>query len=130
MDVDDGFAALQLFEDGLQGGVSKIHTIGIRKENKAIEPEGVQSVGEFLQGGIYIRQGEAGKASKPVRPRTNQFGREFVAAVRQSPSLGVVPGMHTGRAQRYDGDIDTGVIQERGGSFPGPPKRRKSSNGA
>jgi hypothetical protein len=38
--------------------------------------------------------------------------------------------MHTGRAQRYDGDIDTGVIQERDGSFPGPPKRRKSTDGS
>jgi hypothetical protein len=48
MDVDDGFAALEFFENGLQGGVSKIHAVGIRKENKAIEPEDVEGVGELL----------------------------------------------------------------------------------
>jgi hypothetical protein len=123
MDVHDGFATIQFFEEGLQGEVSKTHTVGICKENNAIEPESVEGIGEFLQGGIDIRQGEAGKVSKAVRPRTNQFGREFVSPARQSPSLGVVPGKHSGRAQRYDGDIDTGVVQERDGSFLGPPKR-------
>ena len=67
MHIDDGFAALKFFENRLQDRVSEVHTIGIRKKNKAIEPEGAECVGELLQGGINIRQGETGETSKPVR---------------------------------------------------------------
>ena len=54
MHVDDGFAALKFFEDRLQGRVSEVHAVGIRKENKAIESENVECVGEFLQGGLAL----------------------------------------------------------------------------
>ena len=67
MDIDDSLAALQFFENRLQDRVSEAHAVRIRKENKAIEPEDVECVGELLQGGIDIRHGEAGEASKPVR---------------------------------------------------------------
>jgi len=67
MHIDDGFAALKFFEDRLQDRVSEVHAVGIRKENKAIEPEDVERVRQFLQGGIEIRQGEAGETSEPVR---------------------------------------------------------------
>ena len=55
MHIEDGFAALKFFENRLQDKVSEIHAVGIRKENKAIESEDVECVGEFLQGGIDIR---------------------------------------------------------------------------
>jgi hypothetical protein len=48
MHEDDRFAALKLFEDRLQGRISEVHAVGIRKENKAVEPEDVECVGEFL----------------------------------------------------------------------------------
>ena len=48
MHIDDGLAAIQLFENRLQDRVSEVHAVGIRKENKAIEPENVEGVGEFL----------------------------------------------------------------------------------
>jgi len=68
MHIDDGFAALKFFDDRFQDGVSEVHAVGIRKENKTIEPEDVECVRELLRGGIDIRrQGEAGEASKPVR---------------------------------------------------------------
>jgi hypothetical protein len=44
MHIDNGFAALQFFENRLQDRVSKVHAVGIRKENKAIEPEDVECV--------------------------------------------------------------------------------------
>ena len=55
MHVDYGIAELKFFEDWVQGRVSEVHAVGIRKENKAIEPEDVECVGELLQGGIDIR---------------------------------------------------------------------------
>jgi len=55
MYIDDGFASLKFFENRLQAGVSEVHTVRIRKDNKAIEPEDVECVGELLQGGIDIR---------------------------------------------------------------------------
>ncbi len=48
MHIDDGFAALKFFEDTLQDGVSEVNAVGVREENKAIEPEDVECVGEFL----------------------------------------------------------------------------------
>ena len=48
MHIDHGFAALQFFENRLQDRVSEVHAVGIRKENKAIEPEDVECVGELL----------------------------------------------------------------------------------
>ena len=44
MHIDDGFAALKLFENRLQDRVSEVHAGRIRKENKAIEPEDVECV--------------------------------------------------------------------------------------
>jgi len=67
MHIDDGFAALKFFENRLQDRVSEVHAVGIRKENKAIEPEDVERVRQFLQGGIEIRKGQASETSEPVR---------------------------------------------------------------
>ena len=67
MYIDDGFAALQFFENRLQGRVSEVHAIGIGKENEAIEPEDVERMGELLQRGIYVRQRQAGETSEPIR---------------------------------------------------------------
>ena len=83
-------ATLKLFENPLRDRVSEVHAVGIRKENNAIEPEDVECVGELLQGGIDIRQGEAGETSKTVRPCLNEFGREFVTPARQSPRSGAI----------------------------------------
>ncbi len=77
-----------------------------------IEPEDVECVREFLQGGIDIRQGKAGETSEPIRPCMDEFGREFVAAARQGPRFGAIPRVHSGRTQRDDSNVDAGVIHE------------------
>jgi hypothetical protein len=46
MYIDDGFMSLKFFEDRLQDRVSEVHAVGIREENKAIEPEDVECVEE------------------------------------------------------------------------------------
>src|SRR6202140_145784 len=130
MHIDDGIASLKFFEDRLQGSVSEVGAVGIRKENKAIEPKDVECVGELLQGGLDIRQREAGETSKPVRLCMNQFGREFVAPPRQSPSFGAISRVHAGRTERDHSNVDAGIIHERDGCFLGPPKRRKTSYGS
>ncbi len=112
MHIDDGFAALKFFEDRVQDRVSEVHAVGIREENKAIEPEDVQCVRELLQRGIDIRQGKAGETSESVWSFMNELGREFVAAARQSPSFGAISRVHAGCTQRYDGNVDTGIIHE------------------
>src|ERR1700686_4061801 len=99
MHIDDGFAALQFLENWLKDRVSEVDAVGIRKKNKAIEREDVERVRELLEGGIDIGQGEARETSKAVGSRTNQFGREFVAAARQRPRSRAVSRVHTGRAQ-------------------------------
>ena len=48
MHIDDGFAALQFFENRLRDRVSEVHAFGISKENKTLEPQDVEGVGEFL----------------------------------------------------------------------------------
>jgi hypothetical protein len=58
----------------------------------------------------------------------NQFGREFVAAARQSPRFGAISRVHAGRTQRDHSNVDAGVIHERDACFLGPLKGRKSSN--
>ena len=100
MHKDDGFAVLKFFEDRLQDRVSEVHAVGIRKENEAIQPEDVERVRQLLQGGIDIRQGEAGETSKPVRSCVNEFGREVVAAARQSPRFCAISRVHSGRTER------------------------------
>jgi hypothetical protein len=104
--------------------------VGIREENKAIKPEYVECVRQLLQGGIDIRQWETGETSKPVRPCMDEFGREFVAAARQSPRFGTISRVHAGRTQRDDRNVDAGVIHERNACFLGPAKRRKPSDGS
>jgi hypothetical protein len=69
-----GFAALKFLEDRFQESVSEVGAVGIRKEHKAIEPEDVECVREFLEGGIDIGQREAGETSEAVGSRTNEFG--------------------------------------------------------
>jgi len=104
--------------------------VGIREENDAIELEDVEGVREFFQRGIDIGQGEAGETSEPVWPRMNELGREFIAAPRQSTRLGAISRVYAGRTQRDDGNVDAGVIHERDTRFPGPAKRRKSTDGS
>jgi len=48
MHIDDGFPALQLFENRLQDRVTEVHAVGIRKENHFVELEDVECVGEFV----------------------------------------------------------------------------------
>ncbi len=47
-----------------------------------------------------IRQEEAGETSEPIRPCMDEFGREFVAAARQSPRCGAISRVHARRTQR------------------------------
>jgi hypothetical protein len=48
MHIDDCASAFQFFENGLQCRVSEVHAVRISKENKTLEPEDVEGVGEFL----------------------------------------------------------------------------------
>jgi hypothetical protein len=81
MHKDDGFAALKFFENRLQDRVSEVHASGIRKDNKAIEPEGVKCVGELLlrkhrhpaRGGTRNLQ-TGPVVNEPVRPRIRCSG--------------------------------------------------------
>jgi hypothetical protein len=59
----------------------------------------------------------------------DEFGREFVAPARQTPRFGTISRVHARCTQRYDGNVDAGVIHERDACFLGPPKRRKPSDG-
>ena len=79
MHVYDGFAALKFFEDRLQNRVPEVHAVGVRKKNKAIEPEGIECVGNLVKGSVDIRQRKAGETSKSVRACANEFCRELVA---------------------------------------------------
>src|SRR5260370_6922421 len=107
-----GFAALKSFEDRVQDRASEVHAVGIREENKAIEPEDVQCVRELLQRGIDIRQGKAGETSESVWPFMNELGREFVAAARQSPSFGAISPIHAGITHPYAGTAHTSTTHE------------------
>ena len=40
MHIGDGLAPSKFFEDGLQGGVSEIHAVGIRREQPVSFPHG------------------------------------------------------------------------------------------
>src|SRR6267378_5575036 len=44
MHKDDRPAAFKLLEDRLQGSVSQVHAVGVREENKTLEPEDVDCV--------------------------------------------------------------------------------------
>jgi hypothetical protein len=93
MHIDDGFAALKFFDDRFQDGVSEVHAVGIRKENKTIEPEDVECVRELLRGGIDIRRQGGGRRSlqtgpvvnEPVRPRIRCSGTPKPALWRYLP---------------------------------------------
>jgi len=95
MHVDDGFAALKFFEDRLQGRVSEVHAVGIRKENKAIEPEDIACVESSP--GRHRHPARGGRRNLQTDPVVNEpFGREFVAAARQSPRFGAISRVHAG----------------------------------
>src|SRR5215813_764111 len=129
MREDNGLAAFKFFEDGLQSSVSEVHAVGVREEDKTIELEDVDCVRQLIQGGIDIRQREAGETCKSFRSCMNEFGREFIAPARQSPSPFAIPDVRSRRTYRHDRNVDTGVIHEGDHRLFGPLKRRKPSDG-
>jgi hypothetical protein len=78
MYADDGFAVLKFFENRLQDRVSDVHAVGIRKENKAIEPEDVECVGELLQ-----REASTSGKGRQAKP-ANRSGRERTSSAENS----------------------------------------------
>ena len=104
MDVDDGFAALQFFEDRLQGRVSKVHAVGIREENKAVEPEDVECVGELLdpKKSLLPRAGgrqQLRESPQPVFPHVPQLlavnlPDGFVQTIHKREAPGGDPRQH------------------------------------
>src|SRR6266403_533422 len=128
MHKDHRLAALKLFKDRLQSGVSQVDAPGVREENQTIEFEDVDCVRQLFERGIDVRQRKASETCKPVRSGMNEFGREFVAPPRQRPGLLAIAKMHSRRAHRRHGNVDAGVVHERDHRLFGPLHRRQPSH--
>ena len=59
MHIDNGLAALELFEEWFQHGVAEIHTVGVREEYNPIKPQGVVCVRQLFERRIDVGQRDA-----------------------------------------------------------------------
>src|SRR5450432_1628362 len=98
MDEDDGPAALQLFENGVDLLVAEIDTARVREQNDTIELQDVEGVRELAEGAIDVGQRQAGEGTKPVRTRLHEPCSKLVAATSQRPSTPVTPRVDARRA--------------------------------
>src|SRR6266853_3299819 len=87
MHKDYRLAALKFCENRLQSDIAQVDAPGVREENKTIKSEDVDCVRQLFERGIDVRQRKASETCKPIGPRMNEFGGEFVAPPRQRPSL-------------------------------------------
>jgi hypothetical protein len=128
MHEHDGGTPLQLIEKRLQNRVTEVDAAGVAEQHDAVEAKLVEGVGQFDQRRIDVRQGQAGKAAEPVGMVADQLGGQLVAPPGQRAGGGVVTGVHAGGADRRDGHVDAGVVEERQRAGPGPGRRRDAAN--
>src|SRR6266852_4398702 len=88
MHKDHRLAALKLFEDRLQSGVSQVDAPGVREENKTIEFEDVDCVRQLFERGIDVRQRKASETCKPVRSSMNEIIASLDHCSGASPPTG------------------------------------------
>src|SRR6266404_1714147 len=125
---DHRLAALKFCEHRLQSSVSQIHAPSVREQNKTIEFENVECVRQLFQRGVDIRQRETSETCESIRSGVNEFGCEFVTPPRQRPGLLAITKMHSRRAHRCHGNVDSGVVHERDHCLFGPLQRGQSSD--
>jgi len=113
VDEHDGPASLQLVEQRIQARVPEVDAAGVAEQHDAIEPELVEGVGQFGERPVDVGQRQAGEAAEPVGTAPGQLGGQFVALPGQGAGPGVAAGVHAGGADRGDGDVDAGVVEER-----------------
>jgi hypothetical protein len=77
---------------------------------------------------VEVGQRQAGEAAEPVGAVAGQFGGQFVAPPGQGARGGVVAGVHAGGADRGDGDVDAGVVEDGERARARPGRRRYAAN--
>lgn len=112
MNEHDGPAPLQLVEQRSEPRVTEVAAASVAEQHDAVQPEVVEGVGQFGQRAVDVGQRQAGEAAEPVGTAPGQLGGQFVALPGQGTGPGVVAGVHTGGADRGDGDVDARVVEE------------------
>ena len=124
----DGPASLQLVEQRSEARVAQVGAAGVAEQHDAIQPEVVEGVGQFGERAVDVRQRQAGEAAEPVGAVADHLGGQFIAPSCQAARGGVVPGMYTRGADRGDGDVDAGVVEERERTRARPGRRRDTAD--
>ena len=104
----DGPASLQLVEQWSEARVPEVAAAGVAEQHDAVQPQVVEGIGQFGERPVDVGQRQAGEPAEPVGTAPGQLGGQFVAPSCQCAGSGVVTGVHTGGADRGNGDVDAG----------------------
>jgi hypothetical protein len=127
MNEQHGRASLQFVEQRGEKRVAEVDAAGVAEQHDAIEPEVIEGIGQFGQRSVDVGQWQAGEPAVPVGAVADHLGGQFIASSCQYAGGGVVAGVHTGSADRGDGDVDAGVVEERQCTRARPGRRRDAA---
>lgn len=110
VDEDDGFPAVYLVEDRVEGFVPEVRPVVVRLHGEAVGMQSIEGVGDFVERALHIGHGEGGPKAELVWGAEFQFGREFVAVTGDFAGEGVVVlfEMGAGGGDANDGFCDVG----------------------
>jgi hypothetical protein len=129
MDEHDCAEPLQLREDRIEMGVSQVLAAGVDQHRHAVELEHVEGVCDLFERPFDVWQGQDRERSEPIRTVALDIREELIDLAGKIPRRRVVTEVHARRADRWDRDVDMGLVEVGDRGLKTPARRSDAARG-